>query len=277
MSHQQIEGIIAVAARRQHGVWTRTQALTAGASPSMIRTRLHNGRWLRLDTAVYAERSSLPTWHRSVMAAVLAEPAANARGGTAVAHRGVDVKTTRVDQIPVSTLAQTFIDLAPIASHARLQKALSAKADRHRTVLDAVRDRYCSLAPRGGRDLRRLRAVLDTFGAGDLPPVSALEAKLRAVLTAPALPPVVWEAPFPGRRPGMQRVDGLLPLWSLIVEADGRAWHTRLEDFETDRRRDAEAAAAGLLTLRFTWHQLTSSPGWVRSIVVDAGSHRAAA
>ncbi len=306
MSHQQIEGIIAAAARRQHGVWTRTQALIAGATPSMIRTRLHNGRWLRLDTAVYAERSSLPTWHRSVMAAVLAEPwavashgsaavlhglvdfrrgrpqitvrpDANARGRIAFAHRGVDVETTWVDQIPVSTLAQTFIDLAPIASQARLQNALSAKADRHRAALDAVRDRYCALSPRGGRDLRRLRAVLDTFGAGDLPPISALEAKLRAVLTAPALPPVVWEAPFPGRRPGTQRVDALLPLWSLIVEADGRAWHTRLEDFETDRRRDAEAAAAGLLTLRFTWHQLTSSPDWVRSIVVDTGSHRAAA
>ena len=45
--------------------------------------------------------------------------------------------------------------------------------------------------------------------------------------------------------------------WALVIEADGRAWHTRVEDFERDRRRDAEAAAAGYLTLRFTHHQLT--------------------
>jgi very-short-patch-repair endonuclease len=63
----------------------------------------------------------------------------------------------------------------------------------------------------------------------------------------------------------------------MVVEGDGRAWHTRVEDFERDRRRDQEAAAAGLLTLRFTWFQLTQEPDWVREVVITAGQKRQAA
>ena len=146
----------------------------------------------------------------------------------------------------------------------------------HRTG-DAVRDRYVELAPRGGRDLRPLRAALERFGSGDLPDPSALERVLRQVLTVPEIPAIEWEAPFPGRRPGKQRVDGFLRAWSMVVEGDGRAWHTRVEDFERDRRRDAEAAAAGLVTLRFTWYQLNDEPGWVRDVVTRSGAHRRAA
>jgi len=154
--------------------------------------------------------------------------------------------------------------------------ALSAAADRNAVTLDAVRDRYCELAPRGGRNLRTLKAVLLRFGAGDLPTESVLERRMREVLTGPWIPEIHWQAPFPGRRGGARRVDGLIPSWSVVLEGDGRAWHTRLEDFERDRRRDAEAAAAGLVTLRFTWHQLTEEPEWVRSVVRSTGEHRAA-
>ena len=63
----------------------------------------------------------------------------------------------------------------------------------------------------------------------------------------------------------------------MILEGDGRAWHTRADDFERDRRRDAEAAAAGLLTLRFTCYQLAHEPDWVRHVVLSVGAHRRAA
>lgn len=204
-------------------------------------------------------------------------PGANARGRLSRAHRGVDVRTTHIDDIPVVTLPQVFVDLAQVVGEPRLRKALAEKAGTTPTVLDAVRDRYCALAPRGGRDLRPLRAVLERFGAGDLPTESELEHALRLVLHDPRIPPIRWQAPFPGRVPGSQRVDGLIECWSLVVEADGRAWHTRVDDFERDRRRDAEAAAAGLQTLRFTWHQTTREPTWVRTTVLAVGAHRAAA
>jgi very-short-patch-repair endonuclease len=269
----------------------------------MLRTRVQRGLWLPIDTGVYAAASSLPTWRRSVMAAVLAEPwavashrtgavlhgldgfrpgrphvtirpGANARGKLSVAHRGVDVAVTKVDDIPVVTVAQVFIDISQVVSEGRLRACLAARADTSPSVLDAVRDRFCDLAPRGGRDLRPLRRVLSGFGAGVLPDVSELERQLRRVLQDRRIPPVEWEARFPGRQSGPQRVDGLIPAWTLVVEADGRSWHTRTEDFERDRRRDAEAAAAGYQTLRFTWHQLVHEAAWVQDVVISAGGHR---
>lgn len=297
---------LAAIARRQHGLWTRQQALAVGVTRSMIRARTKRGLWIPLDTAVYADVASRSTWERSVMAAVLAEPwavashrsaavlhhlqgfrpgrpevtirpGANARGQLARTHRGVDVQTARVDDIPTVTVAQTFVDLAQVVNAERLRRALGARADTSPRVLDAVRDRYCELAPRGGRNLRPLKAALLRFGSGDLPTETELERRMRWVVSAPGIPPIEWQAPFPGRSPGEQREDGLLSAWSLVLEGDGRAWHTRVEDFERDRRRDAEAAAAGLQTLRFTWHHLVDEPTWVRQIVLDVGAHRAAA
>lgn len=297
---------IAALARRQHGAWNRRQALAAGVTRSMIWTRVSNRLWVPLDTAVYAHSASSPTWMRSVMAAVLAEPwavashrsaavlhdvegfrqgrpeitirpGANARGRLAIAHRGVDVRTTTVSGIPSVTIEQTFVDLAQVVGTVRIRTALGARAATTPAVLDAVRDRYCQLAPRGGRNLRPLRDALERFGSGTLPTETELERRLRRVLDVPAIPPIEWQSPFPCRQRSNERVDGLIAAWSLVIEGDGRAWHTRVDDFENDRRRDAEAAAAGLLTLRFTWHQLTQDPDWVRQIVITAGSHRAAA
>jgi hypothetical protein len=297
---------VAHLSRKQHGAWSRAQAIDRAMTPKMIRVRIDRGDWSILDNSVYGHIAAPSTWERSVMAAILAEPwavashrsgavlhdlvgfrqgrpeisiapAANARGRLAIAHRGVDVRTTRIRAIPTVTVDQVFVDLAQVVSERKIRAALGARAELTPHVLDGVRDRYCELAPKGGRNLRALRSVLLRFGAGDLPAPSELEGRLASVLSLPTIPSISWEAPFPGRRPGAQRVDGLIGPWAVVIEGDGRAWHTRVEDFERDRRRDAEAAAAGYLTLRFTWHQLVTDPSWVQRIVLDTGSLRRSA
>jgi hypothetical protein len=274
-------------------------------TPTMIRARVLAGEWVRLDHGVYGHVAVPPTWDRSLMSAVLAEPqavvshraaaalhdllgyrpgrpeitvppGANARGRLAIVHRGIDVRTTTIRGIPAVTVAQTIVDLAQVSSAAKVSAALSDRVGASPHLLDAVRDRYCELAPRGGRDLRPLGAILTRFGAGQPVERSALEAQLVKVLTGGGIPPIEWEAALPGCSSGQQRVDGLIHDWRLIIEGDGRAWHTRLEDFERDRRRDAEAAAAGHLTLRFSYHQLVAEPRWVRRIVLETGASRLA-
>ena len=42
----------------------------------------------------------------------------------------------------------------------------------------------------------------------------------------------------------------------LIVETDGREFHTGDESFEEDRRRDRVAASMGLVPIRLTWNQV---------------------
>jgi very-short-patch-repair endonuclease len=46
-------------------------------------------------------------------------------------------------------------------------------------------------------------------------------------------------------------VDGCDPAAKLIVETDGRRWHTRIAQLKLDHDRDREAARAGYETLRF--------------------------
>jgi hypothetical protein len=237
--HRTPDLALAAVARRQHGVWTTAQAYRAGLSRSMIRTRVSTGRWIRLDRAVYADVSSLPTWQRQVTAAVLAEPwaaashraaaglrrlegfprrrieitvrpGANARGRLALVHRGIDVEVDVVEGIRCTSLAQTFVDLAQVVPVEQITPALDAVAAARPIDLDAVRNRYAALAPRGGRNLRPLRAALERYGDGAAPSSSELERVLRTVLDHPAIPPVSWEAPFPGREAGSQRVDAMI-------------------------------------------------------------------
>jgi very-short-patch-repair endonuclease len=46
----------------------------------------------------------------------------------------------------------------------------------------------------------------------------------------------------------------------LIIEVDGRRWHTRVRDFERDLWRTNQAVAHGYRVLRFTWVHFTESP-----------------
>ena len=97
------------------------------------------------------------------------------------------------------------------------------------------------------------------------------------MFTDPRVPRIHWQAAFPGQETGPRRVDGLVERWRIVLEGDGRAWHTRVDDFERDRRRDQAAAAAGYLTLRFTYHQIVREPERCLSTLIDAGARRIAA
>lgn len=45
-----------------------------------------------------------------------------------------------------------------------------------------------------------------------------------------------------------------------MIEADGRNWHTKQEDFDSDRGRDNALAARGIQVLRFTYDMLVDEP-----------------
>ena len=49
----------------------------------------------------------------------------------------------------------------------------------------------------------------------------------------------------------------------LAVEVDGWAWHSDVDRFAHDRRRQNALVLAGWTVLRFTWHDLTSRPQMV--------------
>jgi Protein of unknown function (DUF559) len=83
------------------------------------------------------------------------------------------------------------------------------------------------------------------------------------------LPPPVQQMPVPGHRPSHGLVDAAYPHARLILEADGRRWHTRVQDLRRDHERDSQAARAGWQTLRFVYEQIVHAPDEVAAVVAD--------
>ena len=98
--------------------------------------------------------------------------------------------------------------------------------------------------------------LLESRGPGFSPPASELEQLLRRAVAQAQVPGVVFGMEYPGRRAVGSCVDGAVPAAKLILEADGRRWHRRVEDMRRDRLRDNEAARRGWQTMRFLWEDL---------------------
>lgn len=74
--------LLSVVASSQYGGFTLEQALACGFSERAIEARVRRGALARLDPGIYAVGGTPPSWHRSVIAAVLS---VNER--TAASHR----------------------------------------------------------------------------------------------------------------------------------------------------------------------------------------------
>jgi hypothetical protein len=178
-----------------------------------------------------------------------------------------------VDGIRVVSAADCAIQLAATLDLRRLEVLVGDQAHRNRRFLDDLRERYLDVASSRLPGSANLRRVLAAYGDGVLPPRNLLEQRLRQLLASvPHLPEVEWEATPPWCEPGEARVDALVRDWRLIVEGDGRLWHTRVEDFERDRERDNLAIAHGHRVLRFTWHALDHDWGRCRRLLLLAGT-----
>jgi very-short-patch-repair endonuclease len=290
-------------ARRQHGAFHRRQVLELGFTVRQIEHRRNVGHWVTLAPSVYALASHPYTWLRQVKAAELSIPgsAVSHRSGAvllgfddyrpgaidllaprsgahrsklATVHRTEKVEAIRRQLVRVTTVPRTVADLAGAVDPWRLGRTVDGVLlSRAATVDDLAAEAALAASDRraGAGTLRR---ILEDRGDGYVPPTSELEALLYLALEDPRLPPSIRQAAFPWRRTGNQRVDALIPMWRLIVEADGRRWHTRLADFERDLARDHLAKRHGFEVLRLTHRQLTGSIASVVELLLEVGVHR---
>jgi hypothetical protein len=163
--------------------------------------------------------------------------------------------------IPVLTPAETLIDLARHVSETRVRAALHDAITADPRLLALVQDRFVELSGTRWPHLSMVGSLLAELGDGEPPTASELERALElAILRVPGMPIGTRQASFPWRPDAPERVDRLHAEWNLITEADGRRWHTRVDDFERDRARDNEAAIHGLHVMRFTFARLTIEP-----------------
>lgn len=296
-------------AARQHGVFSRSQTVQLGYSNRAISTRLDSGSWLRLDHNVFAVAGAPKTWHQRLQAAVLSRPEVLVAGRSAAHLHGFPgfprsrpeillpfpgnarsslarvirsrlfdmVAHETVEGFEVTTVAETILTLSnrePRSVISRLVDDRIAARLLRIEDFDPILDRLEGARVNGLGSLRRIVAERDADAYQ--PPTSELERLLYLLLDQPELPDYDRQLPiqYPGRR---STVDAYIPDWGLVVEADGRRWHTRAEDFELDRARDNAAVARGLVSVRFTYGMLTNDPDGCLATLLEAGKWRKSA
>jgi very-short-patch-repair endonuclease len=286
----------------QCGAFARWQLEARGVDDAAIRRRLANGYWSSHVAGVYGLPSHPPSFDQRLWIAWLAvgpaavvshESAAELHDLHAVARGLVTVTArhpthhripgafvhqindvlpehrTSVRGLPTATVARTVVDLAGRVDRERLLHIAESAKHRRQTSYEEIGVVLMSVARRGKPGVGRLARVLDTLAAFGGLEQSVLERKLLLVLKQHRLPPPILQMPHPGRSLPASCVDAGYPEAKLIVEADGRFWHSRTSDITRDRERDAEAARAGWLTLRLLYEQINGDPAGSAATVRD--------
>lgn len=283
-------------AGRQQGVVSRAQLLAGGVAGHVVDHRLKQGRLERLhrgvyrvgplrgryeremaavlacgDTAVLSHRSAATLWALlpspppgSPTDVIIRRGNRSRRSPLVRAHRvpGLrDDEITARHGIPITTPERTVLDLAAVSSGREVEQAL-ARGERGGSLnqerLKALLSRH-----QGRPGTPALRALLTADASPALTRSEAEERLLRLVRRARLEPPETnvvvcgYEVDFLWRRA------------RLVVEVDGRAFHSGDGSFEGDRHRDAVLVAAGFRVVRLTWKRLTEEPEAVLADLVE--------
>ncbi|HVV36073.1 MAG TPA: type IV toxin-antitoxin system AbiEi family antitoxin domain-containing protein [Acidimicrobiales bacterium] len=284
--------LLAIAAM-QLGLFTVTQALDAGVSRRTLRTRIGQGAWRRFRRGVFVVEGHPSTPAQAHMAAVLATGV----DGTRSSHRAGawlwamtpyeqtpevtipadvrlrwrDVRVHRTQTpllpaevrkgVPVTTAAETLLDLGAVMSLQKVQLALDRGiANRVVTPMSALAE----LERRGKMGVRgtaALRHLLDDAGITGSHPPSVLEAKMRRLIDKAGLPQPRCEL-IVGEH-GEYRLDFSWPDLLLAVEVEGWLYHSSLAAFQANKTRRNRLSVAGYLIVEYTWAHVTRTPAGV--------------
>lgn len=154
--------------------------------------------------------------------------------------------------IPVTSVARTLVDLAPLLDEERLERIVGEAQFRRRFSAAAVREAL------GRRPNRVLRQLLDDLN----PTQSHLEDCFLRLCRGHEIP-----RPRAQLRDGRKRPDFVWPAQRLVVEADSWLAHGTPRAFQADRTQSNALQLAGWTILRFTYADVTRRPALVANQV----------
>ena len=282
---------IARLSERQHGAFSRTQAIEAGLHPSTIERRVRTGEWVAVDHGVYRVAGTPASWRQRIMAACLAGPAvASHRSAaalwsfvgceqdivevTALRHRrrhSADVvwheshhldpvDVSELEGIPVTRPLRTVLDLGVVVGTDRLEELVDDGLRRGWFSTTAVWQRWERLGGALRPGGRVVRAVLERKASGERPVGSILETRFRQVLRRAGLPDPVAQFEVHDGEELVARVDFAYPEFGVVIEVDGEERHTGRSPRKRDARRDRRLMALGFRPLRFDWDDVHRHP-----------------
>ena len=228
--------------------------------------------WACGPGAMSSHRSSAHVWGvpRPIddpVDVIVPERARSARRDDIVVHHPRDLADLRPvvrRGIPTTTPMRMLLDLGAVdraGVGAALTEVLKTRVVSHRTVSQFLQEHR----GRGRHGVRALTRALDANTIDGRPIDSALERRMRALLVRHGLPPCEFHAVCSG-----YEVDFLVSDTRIIIECDGWAVHgADAEQFEFDRQRGADLAAAGHVMVHVTWTQVTKQPARVAKRIED--------
>ena len=161
----------------------------------------------------------------------------------------------RRSNIQCTNVLRTLCDLGAVDGAGVIDAVGHVLAARLVT-LGALETTLVAHARPGRHGVRALREAIDTWTLDDRPIDSLLERAMDRLITRYALPAVEFHPIIEGWEVDFRVIDT-----PVILECDG--WSTHGLDrsqFERDRRRDVELAAAGWIVVRFTYRAVTLEP-----------------
>ena len=161
-------------------------------------------------------------------------------------HRRLELKTTTKNRIPVTSPAQTIIDLAPTLTERQLERAID-EADKLDLVDPETLEQAAAEEGRVGASIIRKLLGRRTFLLTD----SELERRFIPIAERAGMSKPRTQVRLYGHR-----VDFFFEPEQLVVETDGLRYHRTPTQQKRDRVRDQELTAAGLRVLRFTHDQV---------------------
>lgn len=280
-------------AARQHGSFSRAQALDHGATRRLVTSRLASGRWILVAPGVYSFPGHADTWRRRLWIATLhagpdavvgfeaagvvqalapIEPCGptllvdrgrrHAPEGV-VWHRLDDLDPSHVEEVDglkVTTVARTVVDLASVLRRGRFELVVEDALVRKRVTVADAGHVLGQVRRRGKPGVLLAEQTLDLLGPGEGLSRSELQKLLDDVLDLAGLPEPQREHPLPSVQGLVGFVDCCYPEARWIIEGDGRKWHERRRNMAKDAERDLEAARCGYQTTRRMWEHLKSDP-----------------
>ncbi len=289
---------IAPLARRQHGAFAHAQAVALHVSYAQIRGRRLTGVWIDLESRVYAVASSLATFERSVMGAVLVAPErAAASHATAAWLRGLTQAKPEVIEVSMLSgrggkrhryhrslyLDRRDIGLARNIPTTKVPRTLidcAAGLDRddaEAIVDEALLDRLITcesmrryITARGLKipGTKVLKEILGDRDSGALN--KKLERRFDALMKASTLPYPARQYPWRS-----YKIDFAYPDLKIAIELDGVRTHAADAALNSDDARQNALSLDAWLILRFTWKRVTRDPDGVLDEIALAIASRA--
>lgn len=290
MSSRLPRGWVPPAAGRQSGLFTREQALAAGATARQIRYLRDSGRWRTVvGDALIADDRVIGPWHRAQAAALTWPDAVVCLTSAGLLHR-LPVPDDGIVHVLVPCRRASRSGLVthrlPFDRREVMRFGIATVTDLQRTLYDCIgrlprpdaerlvtwagtreridRQRLADAAaarPRAWGNVQRRQAVAD-LGAGAY---NAAERRLQQILRRAGI--TGWAG---DQRLDLGeiivRADVLFRAARLVLEVDGFASHGP-DRFQEDRTRQNALVAAGYTVLRFTWWDLVERPGHVAAQV----------